>query len=101
MMQVMIINNMNNQLQIWRNKIDKIDNKIILLLYKRTQVVYQIGKWKKKHKIMIIDNKRWKQVLKSKTNLAKNYKLNKNAIIKIFNTIHDMSIEIEKNYEIF
>ena len=53
----------NNQLKDIRKKLDKIDNKLLKLIKKRTKLVDIVIKIKK-HKKDIVDRKRIKQILK-------------------------------------
>ncbi len=53
----------NNQLKDIRKKLDKIDNKLLKLIKKRTKLVDIVIKIKK-HKKDIVDKKRIKQILK-------------------------------------
>ncbi len=53
----------NNQLKDIRKKLDKIDNKLLKLIKKRTKLVDIVIKIKK-HKTDIVDKKRIKQILK-------------------------------------
>ena len=53
----------NNQLRDIRKKLDKIDNKLLKLIKKRTKLVDIVIKIKK-HKKDIVDKKRIKQILK-------------------------------------
>ena len=53
----------NNQLKDIRKKLDKIDNKLLKLIKKRTKLVDIVIKIKK-HKKDIVDTKRIKQILK-------------------------------------
>ena len=50
-------------LRIYRNKIDKIDNKIFILIKNRTQIIKNILS-EKKFKNQIVDHKRINEVLK-------------------------------------
>ena len=64
---------MNKKLKKARDKVDQLDNKIFILIKKRTNVVKQMLKLKK-YKKQIIDHKRINQILKKFS--AKSKKIN-------------------------
>jgi len=76
-----------------RKKIDKIDNDIIRLLKKRLDSAREIGNYKKKQGIKIIDKKREKEILKDR---IKKSDLSKNFTKKLFSIIIKESREVQK-----
>lgn len=90
----------NKKLKKYRQQIDKIDKKIIEYLAKRYKVVEKIGVLKKKIDLPALDKKRWLEVLNSRIEYGINLNLPKNLIIKIYNTIHQFSLKIEKKIKI-
>jgi len=70
------------KLNILRKKLDNLDNSLILLLKKRTNIVKNVLKLKK-YKYEIVDNKRIKIILKN----IKRKSLNNNIDPKITNRI--------------
>lgn len=83
------------KLDILRKKIDLIDKNLIYLLEKRQQIVEKIGILKKKHKFSILDKKRWKQVLNTRSKWALDKGMRKDFIKNIFELIHDEALKIE------
>lgn len=79
-----------------RNNIDKIDNKLVLLLSERMKIVRRIAVYKSKNKIPILDKKREQKVLSEKKKLAKKYKLDENYIRSIFKLIMKQSKKEQK-----
>lgn len=69
-----------------RKQIDKIDSSIVILLAKRMEIVKKVGKLKKKSNLPPLDNKRWKEIIKTK----------KDFIRKIWEIIHEEALKIEK-----
>ena len=64
-----------NELRLYREKIDKVDDKLIKLLNKRGRLVQKIGKIKDKTKIDTYQPEREKEIIeriKTKSNLLKN-----------------------------
>lgn len=84
-----------NNLKTLRSKIDKADQELIKALAKRQEVVLEIGKLKKKLKLPPLDQKRWQEVLESKIQMGEKLNLPKSLIVKIYNAIHEHSLEIE------
>jgi chorismate mutase len=70
-----------------RKQIDKLDDQIVSLLEKRMKTVKKIGQLKKKNNIQVFDKERWQKVIKSKKGFVK----------KIWETIHDESLKIERS----
>lgn len=87
---------MKNQLANYRKSIDLFDDQIIKLLKKRFEIVEKIGLWKKKNKTQPLDEKRWREVLDAKINLAKKLRLNEEFVKKLYELIHSEALEIEK-----
>lgn len=75
-----------------RDRIDKLDDKLILLLEERMKVVDKIGLYKKKNNITILQNKRWDDMLRSRLILGNRKGLSDEVINKIFRAIHQESI---------
>jgi len=69
-----------------RKQIDEIDESIVTLLAKRMKIVKEVGVFKKKNNLPPLDNKRWKEIIKTKKGFVK----------KIWEIIHDESLKIEK-----
>ncbi|MEK7522724.1 MAG: chorismate mutase, partial [Patescibacteria group bacterium] len=80
-------NIMNDKLEILRKQIDEIDESIVILLVKRIKIVEKVGLLKKKQNIPVLDSARWQKIIKSK----------KGYIKKIWETIHEEALKIEKS----
>jgi len=85
---------MKNELKTFRRKIDKIDNRIVVLLEERFGVSRRIKKYKSKNHLPIEDKKREKEILVSK---IKNSSLSDNFTRKLFNLIFDESKRIQRD----
>lgn len=80
----------------YRKKIDKIDEKIIELLQTRTAIVYEISRYKARHNILAIDEKREQEVLKRVQELAiKNY-IDENFARKVYEVIIEECRKIQR-----
>lgn len=86
---------MNNKLENWRKQIDALDEELLHILGKRYHIVRQIGAYKKAKGIPPLDQKRWQAILKSRLSKAEFYNLSKDFIKKLYDLIHQYSLEIE------
>jgi chorismate mutase len=84
-----------NRLFLYRQQIDIIDNKLIILIKKRMNFVKNIGAWKKKKNIKPLDHNRWKEVLESRISLGSKLGLKQNFIKKLYEIIHEEALKIE------
>ncbi|MEX0987291.1 MAG: bifunctional 3-deoxy-7-phosphoheptulonate synthase/chorismate mutase type II [Bacteroidales bacterium] len=75
-----------------RDKIDKLDDKLINLVEERMKVVEDIGNYKKINNITILQNKRWDDMLRSRLILGERKGLSADFINKIFRAVHQESI---------
>ncbi|XKR68129.1 MAG: chorismate mutase [Candidatus Shikimatogenerans sp. Tder] len=88
--------NKNNKLNIQRLKIEEIDKKIILYIYNRNKISLKIKNIKKKKNIEIYQKNRFKYLLNKYKKFSKKINLSTKNILKIFNIIHNISINIQK-----
>ena len=82
-----------NKLDHYRKKIDLIDKNIIKLLSQRFELTKQIGDYKKKNNIKVVDKKRELQVI---NNIKKYSHKHKKFIIDIFKKIINYSKKIQR-----
>ncbi|WP_343183916.1 prephenate dehydratase domain-containing protein [Buchnera aphidicola (Ceratovacuna keduensis)] len=89
---------MNSEINLlnFRKKINKIDKKIINLLFERNNISKKIAKIKICIKKNIKDKNREKEILLNIYNKSKKYNISKKYIKKIFRTIIKYSIKIQK-----
>ncbi len=86
--------NLNNL----RNKINKIDNELIKLLYDRQKISKEIGIFKQKNNLPIHNPKREEEILKNLSLLAKKNNLNPELIEKLFKTIFTYSKKVQSDF---
>jgi len=79
-----------------RKSIDEIDHQIIKLLTKRMDHAKSIGMLKKAQGISPFHEGRWKEVLSDRLLLAQEYGLSEELVKKLWNTMHEYAIEVEK-----
>lgn len=86
--------NPNHQTQLtdFRQEIDQLDKNLVETLARRMEIVREIGKLKKIHKLQILDAERWQYILNSRTKLAAENHLSDAFMISICNAIHNESI---------
>jgi chorismate mutase len=84
-----------NKLSELRNIIDEIDEELIHVLKKRTQIIVQIGNYKKEHNITIFQLERWQELLRTRIQLAQKLGLSPNHVEKICQLLHEESIRIQ------
>lgn len=84
--------NIIHTLEELRSQIDNIDNEILNILEKRMMVVEKIGIIKKEKNISILQTKRWDEILRKKLKESPKKGLNMEFITKIFEAIHEESI---------
>ncbi len=87
----------SNSLENWRKQIDELDKELLHTLAKRVDIVREIGKFKKAHGVAPLDQKRWQEVLQSKLLEARSLNLSEEFIEKLYNLIHEYSLEIESD----
>lgn len=87
---------MNDRLTGWRSQIDILDKKILKLLAQRVNLVKKIGKYKKEHRLPVVDTQRWSMVLKLCCKEAESLNLSKDFIKKLFIVIYKYSVMTQK-----
>ncbi len=90
------MNSSNVKLNHLRQEIDFLDNELILTLAKRMKVAADIGKYKKEHGLLPLDENRWQAVLESRIAAAKVVGLPSVLIRNLFKHIHKHSLSVQK-----
>lgn len=80
-----------------RNIIDEIDEELITVLKKRTQVINEIGAYKKNHQITIFQLERWQEILRTRAQLGEKLGISRSHIEKICQVLHEESIRIQND----
>ena len=83
-------------LWIYREQINTLDKELIYLLFRRFEIVKQIWIIKKQDWIAPLDNNRWNKLLNENLEVSKEYWLNYELIIDIWNRIHTESLRLEE-----
>jgi len=78
-----------------RKLIDEIDDELMNVLKKRTQIIEEIGAYKKEHHITIFQLKRWQEILRTRGQWADKMGISRQHIEKICQLLHEESIRIQ------
>lgn len=84
-----------DQLHQLRNAIDEIDDELLNVLKKRTQIIEKIGEYKKAHNITIFQIERWQELLRTRAQWAEKLGISRSHIEKICQLLHEESIRIQ------
>ena len=79
-----------------RSEIDVIDEGLVELLVRRMGVSEQIGLYKKDNGLTILQNARWKQILRQNAQLAEGQGLDPQFIEDVYKAIHQASIAAQR-----
>lgn len=82
-----LIQNEKENLDDFREKLEKIDEDILIAIAKRNEISKQIGKFKNKHQIKVTDDTREKYILNLLQNKAENLNIDKEIIKPIWSQI--------------
>lgn len=81
-----------NQLELLRAEIDKVDDELMDRLAHRMEIVKQIGKYKKENQVTILQLERWKEIMERALKQGSALGVESDFIRDFYNTIHDESI---------
>jgi chorismate mutase len=81
-----------DKLQQLRDIIDELDEELILLLKRRSEIISKIGEYKKDHHITIFQLERWMEILRTRTTSATEKGFSKDFIEKLCLLLHEESI---------
>ncbi|MGE9516810.1 MAG: chorismate mutase [Solitalea-like symbiont of Tyrophagus putrescentiae] len=79
-----------------RESIDDVDRSIINIFKTRFDIVNKIIDYKIRHNMPILQPERWKSLMKHRLELAKELNVNEDFIDKIFQIIHEESLNIQR-----
>ncbi len=80
-----------------RQKIDQVDNEILAALFKRFDIIDDIGAYKKEHQMTILQIERWSEILKTRSEKGIANGLSKDFIESILKSIHKESVARQTN----
>ena len=85
----------NTELSSLRKEIDQLDEQLWEIIGKRTDVVRQIGEWKRQHGEQIVQPERWQQVMQHCQQVGLQYELSEKVINEVMSAIHTESVRVE------
>jgi len=85
----------DNQLDLLRSRIDALDKELIEVLSSRTQIVREIGKYKKENNVTALQINRWAQLINNRVKLGRDMNLNETFTKNLFQYIHEDSVRIQ------
>jgi len=80
------------ELSALRSSINKADEELLQVLFRRMQYAMEIGEYKKKHNLTILQVNRWEEVLRDRVGIAQAMGLNRTFVKEMYNLIHEESI---------
>lgn len=78
----------SENINLWRDQIDVLDNILIDILKQRMQIVQDMGNFKKQHDLTFFNAHRWHDILTSRKKTGKAANIDEELIEKIFEAIH-------------
>ena len=85
--------NVERDLADLRSEIDDIDSELLQLLSRRMDVSGQIGAYKKKNNVTVVQMDRWKKILADHVATGKDIGLSEELVVSVFEAIHQASIK--------
>jgi len=82
----------NDHLEDLREKIDNIDRELVETLATRMAVVEKIGEYKRDNNVTTLQVKRWDEIMKNRSELAKKLGINEEFVVEVFKLVHEESI---------
>ncbi|MDO4461769.1 MAG: bifunctional 3-deoxy-7-phosphoheptulonate synthase/chorismate mutase type II [Bacteroidia bacterium] len=80
-----------------RQKIDELDAKLLQIFSERMKVSAAIGKYKFENNITVLQARRYEEILNTRRKQAEANNLNADFVIKVFEDIHEESVNIQNN----
>lgn len=84
-----------DELQDLRKQIDALDEKILGLMAQRVTKVRAVGHYKHDHGLPLLDEQRWKTLIKSRVALGKKLDLAPDFVAAIYELIHKYALLVE------
>jgi chorismate mutase len=94
--QVVENQDLSNQLELLRAKIDTIDNRILEILADRMDLVRSIGQYKKDNGITVLQIQRWSCILENRLKNGLSLGLTEHLIQSLYELIHMESIKLQE-----
>jgi len=87
----------SNKLESLRDAIDEIDEQLLLTLSRRMKLINEIGVYKEKHNISILQIRRWNNILESRLKVGEDIGLRQEFLVKMLKLVHQESVSLQQN----
>ncbi len=84
-----------NQLEMYRNRIDALDDELLEVLSSRMDIVREIGRYKRENNVTALQINRWSQLMEDRVKLGQKLNLQRNFTQILFQLIHEDSVRIQ------
>ncbi len=84
-----------SRLESLRSSIDRLDNELLELLAARMNVVREIGEYKKRHGMDVLQPNRWAELMSKRLSVGSKLNLNDEFIHTMFERLHDESLKTQ------
>ncbi len=85
----------NNLLEQYRDQIDSIDLQMLDLLGERMKIVKEIGRYKSKNNVTILQLRRWENIIATRSEYGKKAGLSYDFVKNLLELVHKESIQIQ------
>lgn len=82
----------SEELKELRSQIDSLDSRLVEILAERMRVCIEVGEYKKKYDITVVQNDRFQEILEKRSEQGAQQGLSKDYVKKIFELIHEESV---------
>ncbi len=89
--------NFQHKLESLRTEIDKLDGELLQILAKRMEIIDEIGEYKNKNDITILQMKRWAGIIEDRLSIGTHMGLGSTFMKKLLNLIHRESIQRQED----
>tara|TARA_R110001592_G_scaffold307299_2_gene580834 strand:+ start:364336 stop:365418 length:1083 start_codon:yes stop_codon:yes gene_type:complete len=89
-------NGNTNELEVLRENISEVDTELLNILEKRMKISEQIGEFKRKNGLMILQSQRWQSIKSSNEQVALKRNLSPRFVNDIYSCIHQESISVQE-----
>jgi chorismate mutase len=87
---------MSIELEKLRLEIDILDQQLLAILAKRVEQTKIIGAYKRLHGLAALDDTRWQQASRVRLQQAQALGLDQEMVTKLYDLIHDYTLQLEK-----
>jgi chorismate mutase len=83
------------ELRILREKVDSLDDELLMILAERMAVCKEIGLYKKEHNMPVIQKDRYAVLLSDKIQKGEDLGLDSKYLKRLFATVHELSVDLQ------